>query len=170
MTKAKKNEKGFTTIEALMVIMALLPFILATFDCILYFYKSISTAQIASSITRMVGIQGGVLNSAPAGFPGGNDGYMDKNELYTHVKERMAAVGFKDDEWVLKINNATYTASSCQATKQYDYLADIKVSVVTQYDFPFISTFLPGDLTVKIPCNRSTISEWKYNYDEWLGE
>ena len=166
--KKNNSDRGFHSIEALIIILVLMPIILATVDFILYAYKSIATATICTSVTRMVGIQGGVLNKAPAGFPGGDNGYMDKGELEEYLTKRMAAIG--EDNWKLKIDGKVYSPSSAQATKQYDFLEDINVTLSTKYDFPFISSFLPGDQTVNITCPRATISEWKYNYDEWIGE
>lgn len=163
-----RKEKGFTTVEAIIVIFFVLPIFLFICDMFVWGIRTVTVAQTSSAIARQAGIQGGFLASAPAGYPGGDEGYISISELHDFVSKRMAWC--EDDEWELKIGSSTMSKSVAHKTPEYDYTEDISVVLKTTYKWPLMSACTGQDIETTINSVRVTISEWKYNYDDWLGE
>lgn len=162
----QKRQDGITTIEVLIIIVVVIPAILFICDMFMWGIQSVQVSQTTSVIARNVGIQGGYLSSAPEGYPGGDAGYISINKLHNFVSRRLQW----SSDWTLKIGGNTLSATSYHQTAKFDYTEDILIVLKVPYKWKLLSAYSGRDIRTIITSSRATISEWKYNYDNWLGE
>ena len=166
-----KTEKGFTTIEALIAIIVLVPFVIGTCEIIMFGFRKATTAKVATTVSKIIGIQGGTLNKAPDGYPGGEAGYYTPKELQTLIQKQLDTCGIQDGEWELLINRQPIISSSmAKKTAELDWMTEIEVTLKSTYSWPLVSSILNTSIDTPLYSNRCMFSEWKYNYDEWQGE
>lgn len=164
-----KNKKGSSAIE---VTIGLLVFILMFgffYDLTIITWKFVVTTQVANSMSRVLAIQGGVMPYTPANFPGGDKAYITSEELVENVREQL--------EGKANIENYTVTINGVELDEgtnlSIDYGQKIVVEVTSYYDWDIFSDFLPFGSYLsgkKIVAKRSSLSEFKFNYDSWIGE
>ena len=171
--KLKKDNKGSIIIEAIVGVMLMLGIFCFLFDLLFVIWKSSTVAQLATTVARQAGIQGGYLNKAPAGFPGGDNAYVSLGEVIKQIDNQLTSSGIPSDKWQLKINGRTYTSSTSgsASTGEIDQKEEIRVSLVVENNWKMTSSYIPAiNPTNIISANRTTLSEWKYNFDDWENE
>lgn len=171
LTKLKKDKKGVMAIEIVIGMFMLLMILCFMMDLLILSWKFSVISQINSKVARQAGIQGGVLAKAPDGYPGGDSAYTDINELYSIVRETFENAGIEESEWRLYIDGKHVLGSGTKvASRRIEYRESFQTKIEVTYSWDFISNFIPGTLTNTISSKRPTISEWKYDYDSWIGE
>lgn len=164
------NKKGSSTIEiviGLMMFVLVLGFLL---DLIMLTWKFNVVGQTNTQIARIASIQGGVLSSAPYSYPGGDANYINIYQMKNIVEDKFQSAGISPNNWTVYIGNGRITSSSAIPSSQYDYKQDFNTSITVTYTWEYMSKMLPGNFTQTITSKRPAMSEWKYNYDSWIGE
>lgn len=168
--KLKQNKKGASSIEIIIGIFMFLIIMCFMMDVLVLLWKTSVVAQTNTQIARIAGIQGGIRNSAPSGYPGGNSNYININDLSSIVENKFKSAGIKKSEWIAVIGNGKIGKSGKVQTREYDYKEFFDIDIVIDYKWTFIGNIIPGNLKGKFSSKRTTMSEWKYNYNSWSGE
>lgn len=150
--KLKKNKKGAMTIEIIIGMMMFLMGFSFIVDLVILGGKYQVVSQTTTYVARTAGAQGGLLNSAPAGFPGG---YITKGEVEQRVQKVFNDSGVQD--YKLKLPGKA------------DFGEYMDVDISFKYTFSMISMFIPGDMTIEFNSSRVAFSEFKYRYDDFDG-
>lgn len=169
MFKKKLNKKGATAIEVVISIMMMLLLLSFMIDLLAVIWKHSVVSQVNTEVSRIVGIQGGLLNSAPEGYPGGNENYLSASEVTQLLDNKFASAGVSGDKWKVKVGSGTLGKDGIAEAK-YDYLTTFTVEVNIDYEWEYISKMIPGQITQTIVSKRPAMSEWKYGYNDWIGE
>lgn len=177
LCKVLKNDSGSIAIEAVIGTLMILACLVVIMDLLVITWKSNLTAQVSTKVARQVGIQGGYRLKAPNGFPGGENAYTNPRELGAMITEQFRAMGIADGNWEMIITGEdgrqyVYNATSTPVTGEYDYQQIIKVEVRLRYQWEMSQMMLPmlRGRTYTLTSKRTTISEWKYDYDNWANE
>lgn len=173
--KKKLNKRGASAIEMVigfMIVIMMLSFLL---DIINVLSKYSVVAQVSTDIARMTGIQGGVLNSSPNGWPGGSQNYINMDKMNTAIAEKFASAGMQATDWEVKIYNSSNSINgkfgkNGNSPVQLDYLTNYTIEVRADYEWSAVSNFIPGSIKQTLVSRRPATSEWKYNYNNWIGE
>lgn len=163
-----KDKKG--AIESLYHVIGVIMLLLslgAFLDFMIVQQKIQTSNQFATEVARVAGIQGGILNRAPLGYPGGSRAYINSKDIMDMAERVFQGVGITSDRYRIKINGTTIT--NTRGSSEIDYKSPIEVEVAIQYDYMFLGRVL-GWRDVVFTSRRVAVSEWKYNYDSWDGE
>lgn len=163
--KARKGRKGSMAIEIVIGCFIFLMVFCLLMDVVMLGWRFAVISQTNSYVARTVGLQGGVLNSAPNGFPGGNDAYLSTSELLAGVQRSFDKAGIASDEFSITINGRPLSQGA-----QIDYRDEIEISMSVDYEWRFLSNVVPGAVENTIHSTRTVVSEFKYRYDTWYGE
>lgn len=165
----KKDKKGMTSIEVVIGVLIFVIIFSFLLDIMIVSWKFSVVAQTNTEVARITGLQGGALTSAPDGYPGGNSGYITINKLNDLVSEKMKTAGFKDSDWSMSIGSGGIGSNGVRSAR-YDYQETFTTKLEAKYRWEFMSNWIPGNLEQTIRSKRISISEWKYNYNNWIGE
>lgn len=162
----------------LMIFVILFAFV---FDLLFVCYRDYIASQTLNTITRQIGIQGGVTSeNAPVGYPDDNGrNYSNSSEMVNLINDRFEDVGI--NSWELQVIGKNYNINSNSKDNEraytlrnnsnirIDYQDEIEVVLTYSQSWPSLGKVF------NIPdAHRSfsqlTTSEFKYNYDEWEGE
>lgn len=155
-----KNKKGASSIE---IAIGTIIFIIAVcgFVDLTVILKKINTiSTTTTTISRILGQQGGVASKAPNGYAGK---YITSPELYNSIYESFHSSGINDKDWNIYINNVEFVGTkngSVQKFGTYDYGKPIKVEVKVKYDWTLLSNFIPGKITQSKSSTRNTVSSF----------
>lgn len=167
--KEKHNgKKGITTIENVVNVMIFLIVLALLVDLLILGWKFSVISQTNSYVTRTAGLQGGILSSAPAGYPGGNTAYIGTAEMKDKIDSYFSGAGFEAGDYEVRVNGRN--VSSGYSTGEIDYRENISTEITVDYEWQLISNFVPGNLKQSIESTRGSVSEFKYRYDTWVGE
>lgn len=171
LAKLKKDKKGVMAIEIVIGMFMFLLILCFLVDLTVLAWKFSVVSQINSKVARQAGIQGGVLAKAPEGYPGGDNAYTDINELNSMLQEHFENAGIEGSEWRLSIDGRHVLGSGTRTpSRRIEYRESFQTKIEVTYTWDMISNFIPGNLTNTISSTRPTLSEWKYDYDNWIGE
>ena len=163
--KNKKGEIGGALMFILIMFMVLSA-LLAILEGYMITRKNLGVANLTTEIARITAVQGGILDRAPAGYPGGDNAYTDSNEAQEMIRNQMRNLGFEENQYQLNINNTPIANNP-----RVDYRENFTVSINATQPFTFVSrVFGLGNLQMNYGTSRSGVSEWKYDYNEWQGE
>lgn len=170
-----KEKRGSNTIEyaiALLIFVLLFAFFV---DLALITWKFVVTSQVANSSIKILDVQSGVTTTIPSGFPG-NKGYVTSSELYNNIQKKLKdAANIEDFTVTLKgydKNGGGTSTTVLGPNTQFkvDYRGRIQMEIQVKYRWGF-TKIIPGlDAEKNIVAVRSGITEFKYNYDKWIGE
>lgn len=155
----KKNKKGVMAIEIVIGMFMFLMVLSFMTDVALLTWKFNVVAQTNSYLARTVGIQGGLLNSTPINYPGGDSAYLTYSEMSAKIEGNFKKAGIKPGEYAFSLSNT-----------KADYGEMITTEVKAKYKWTLISNFIPGDVTNDVTSKRTVMSEFKYRYDNFKGE
>lgn len=172
-----KDDKGVAGIEEVIAILFLLIFICFSTDAILVASKQYIASQQTNLIARTLGVQGGIKSNIPTGYQGDTISYVTSSKMYEAVKSNMEKIGI--DDW--KVEITTYTKNGRVASKKVlspttnitaDYGIGIDVALTYSYKWNLINQIIPGnaDRTTTNKVGGHSVSEFKYDYDNWDGE
>lgn len=166
--KLFKNKKGAIG-EALMFVLIMfmvLSGLLAVLEGYMISRKSIGVANLTTELARTIAVQGGVLDRAPAGYPGGDEAYTDFNEAQNLVRTQMTNLGFRENQYQITLNNQPLVNN-----QEVDYRQTFTVAINARQPFTFVSkVFRLQNVQMNYGTSRSGVSEWKYDYNTWNGE
>lgn len=154
-----KSKKGMSTIE---VVIGVLVFMLVfgfMLDLVMLTWKFNAIAQTNTQLARIAGIQGGILSSAPAHWPGGNGSYMSRSEMQSMVADSFSSAGIRSGDYTIDLPN-----------RRYEYGETFETEITVDYEWEYMSMMLPGNFRQSITSVRPAMSEWKYDYNSWIGE
>lgn len=173
--KKLKEKRGSNVIEftiSLLIFVILFAFFVDIFSIA---WKFIVTSQVANETVKTICVQSGVLTQTPKGFPGDSQ-YVTSPKLYSNIQKLL-----KDkaniDKFTLKLNGydkngggTTSTILSPTTNFKVDYKGRVEVQLSVNYQWGLSKT-LPGLSSEKmITAKRSGLTEFKYDYDKWIGE
>lgn len=166
-----KNKKGASTIEIVIGMMIFLITLCFLTDLLILLWKFSVIAQTTTQVARLTGIQGGANYSCPNAWPGGNANYININEINSAVQEKFESAKIVSNEWNMSIGSGNIGKSGIRKTNNIDYKNTFDVITTVDYRWDFTSNILPFvNLKHTITAKRPAMSEWKYNYEEWIGE
>jgi len=168
LKRKTKDKKGATAIEIMIGMIAFIIVLCLLVDLMVIGWKFAVISQTNSYVTRTAGLQGGILAKAPSGFPGGNTAYISSSEMKTKISNKFAGAGVKSGEYTVKVNG--YNVGNGSSTNEIDYRGTITTDIEVKYKWDLSSNFIPGAIQKTISSSRSSMSEFKYRYDEWVGE
>lgn len=172
-----KENKGVAGIEEVIAILFLLIFICFSTDAIIVASKQYIASQQTNLIARTLGVQGGIKSTVPTGYQGDSLSYVTSSKMYEAIKSNMEKCGI--DNWNVEIT--TYTKNGRVASKKElgsttnitaDYGIGIDVKLTYSYKWNLINQMIPGNADKETTKNVSgySVSEFKYDYDNWDGE
>lgn len=171
INKFKKSKQGSMAIEIVIGLFMFLIVLCFMLDLIILAWKFSVISQVNSKVARVAGIQGGILTSAPAGFPGGDNAYTSVGELNSTLSDHFKKAGIESGEWKLYVENKQILGSgSMSQSRKIEFREPFSTKVEVTYTWNMISNFIPGSLTNSLSSTRPTMSEWKYDYNNWIGE
>ncbi|HCL4480276.1 TPA: hypothetical protein N2D99_002364 [Clostridium botulinum] len=172
-----KDKKGSAMIEYCIGLFILVIFICFLTDVIIIAQKQFIVSQQANTLSRQLGIQGGIRTSAPIGYPGGERAYADSREVFDKLNKNFSNAGLKNSEWDIilvaydKYGNESYRTNLNDRTIfTVDYRGSMNINITYKYKWSIWGQIVPGLKEQTRTTNRHTISEFKYNYDVWDGE
>lgn len=165
-----KNKKGISTIEIVIGVLIFIVVLCFMMDLLILMWKFSVIAQTNTEVARIAGIQGGFLNTPPHAYPGGNKNYITISELDAMLTDKFESAGIASNEWEIRIGSGGITKNGAKRPVRFDYKETFSVEISVDYRWDFMSNILPGNLRQTITSKRPAMSEWKYNYDDWLGE
>lgn len=177
LNKKLKSKKGFNTILNAISLFVFIILVAFFVDLATITWKSIVTTQLTNDLTRTLCVQSGVQTSVPPNFPGGQNNYTTSSQLYNDLKTQLKdkanitdfKVTIKSYDKNGKSNRTTVLNSGTQLN--VDYRGRVQVQMETHYTWGFVGNFIPGLKQDKdFNAIRSGVTEFKYNYDEWIGE
>ena len=168
LQQLRKDKEGSLAIEMVIGMLMMLMVFCLLMDILILTWKFSVIGQTNSYLARTASTQGGVLGTAPQGFPGGNMAYVDSNEMRNTVQARFAAAGIMPGDYQILINGRNITNGG--TTGEIDYLTPFNTEIRVQYRWDFVNNIIPGQLRHTISSERVTMSEFKYRYDSWVGE
>lgn len=177
-TDKLKREEGSSIIEftiALLIFVLLVAFFV---DMLMIGGKRFLIAQETTGISRVIGVQGGVSSAVPVGYPGGDRSYLTSLELYKKINEKMADANIESTEWTATLteyNTKGQVIRELQLTPQsnfrVDYMHSMDIEISASYQWKMMNVITGGVLNeASVGAKRHTVSEFKYNFDEWEGE
>lgn len=166
--KLVKDKKGaieslYHVIGVIMLLMALGAFL----DFMIVQQKIQTSNQVATEVARIAGIQGGILNRAPQGYPGGDRAYVNNRNITDIINEVLREVGIGEGDYELTINNTRVNNSS--GSNRIEYKRPVNVKLTIKYDYMFLGRILNWREN-RFSSKRVSVSEWKYDYNNWDGE
>ncbi|AKA44378.1 hypothetical protein PPSC2_27375 (plasmid) [Paenibacillus polymyxa SC2] len=161
----RKNNKGSLALEVVVGCFVFLIVLCFLVDVTMLGWRFAVVSQTNSYIARTVGLQGGVLSSAPDGFPGGNAAYVSTSELANNIAKNFKSGGIENGEYTVTINGVPLGSGV-----KVDYREYLHVETKVKYKWAMVSNFIPGNIENWISSKRSVMSEFKYRYDYWIGE
>lgn len=169
--KIKKDKRGSMAIEIVIGMLAFLYVLCFMNDLLVLSWKFSAISQINTKIARQAGVQGGFLTRPPTAYPGGNNSYTTIGELKTMVTDHLSKAGIKEDEWVLKIDGRQVLGGGSMApTSEIEYRETFETELIITYEWKAINGIVPGNLSNSLTSKRPGMSEWKYKYNDWIGE
>jgi hypothetical protein len=173
-----KNREGSSVIEfaiGLMLFVLLTAFLV---DMLMIGSKRYLIARETTEVSRLIGIQGGVSSAVPTGYPGGDRAYLTSLELYKQINERMEQSKIQNDEWKATLSEYNKSGQKIREIEltpttsfQVDYMNSMDIKIGASYHWNLMSIITGGALDVaEVGAVRHTVSEFKYNFDEWEGE
>ncbi|WCF11732.1 hypothetical protein NDS46_30780 (plasmid) [Paenibacillus thiaminolyticus] len=168
LKKIRGNRKGSMAIEIVYGCFLFLMVFSFAMDIVMLGWRFSVISQTNSYIARNVGLQGGVLRSVPDGYPGGKDAYLSVDELLEGIERNFEKAGIANEDYKITINDIPIVKGG--SGLKVDYRKEMQITVEVEYEWVFLSNFIPGELKNWITSKRSVMSEFKYRYDEWYGE
>lgn len=168
LEKLKKDKKGAMAIEIMIGMIAFIIVLCFLADLLILSWKFYVISETNKFVARTAGLQGGFLTSAPEGYPGGKEAYINSNQLRKKLIEDFDSAGIEEGDYDVSVNG--YSLINGNGTNDIDYMKEIDTSVEVTYKWDLSSNFIPGSISQKISSKRSTLSEFKYRYDVWDGE
>ena len=166
-----REKKGVSTIE---IVIGMLIFLIALcflMDLLMLLWKFSVIGQTTTQVARITGIQGGALKSPPTSWYGGANNYTNINQLHNLVEDKFQSAGIASNEWEMTIGGGSIGSGGTVSTGEIDYKTNFEVVTTVNYHWDYVSNILPFvDLNQTITAKRPAMSEWKYNYGEWVGE
>lgn len=160
-----KDRKGSLAIEIVIGCFIFLIVMCFMTDVTMLGWRFSVVSQTNSYIARTVGLQGGILSSAPTGFPGGNAAYISTGEMASYVADNFSKAGITSGEYTVTVNGVPMTSGI-----SIDYRDNMTIETKVKYKWNMVSNFIPGNIENWISSKRSVVSEFKYRYDSWIGE
>lgn len=161
----REEKGGATAIEVVIGVLIFLLVFCALFDLLVLSWRFAVISQTTTHVARTVGLQGGIMASAPGGFPGGSEQYVTSSQLKANVERNFAAASILPGEYSVTVNGVEIGGN---VDIDYREFADIRTEV--DYTWEALSNFFPGDLSSQVYSKRVAMSEFKYRYDNWVGE
>lgn len=176
--KQLKDKKGSSMLE---FAIALLFFVLLTaflVDMLTIGGKRFVIAQETTELSRVIGVQGGVSSAVPTGYPGGDRAYLTSLELYKQIDDKLEQSNIETEQWsatLTEYNKGGQVLRKVLLTPQtnfrVDYMNSMDIQIDASYSWKLMSLVTGGLLdNANVGAKRHTISEFKYNFDEWEGE
>lgn len=161
----REDNGGATAIEIVIGVLIFLLVFCAILDLLVLSWRFAIVSQTTTHVARTVGLQGGIMASAPDGFPGGSEQYVTSSQLKANIEKNFAAASILPGEYSVTVNGVEVGGS---VDIDYREFADIRTEV--DYTWEALSNFFPGDLSSQVYSKRVAMSEFKYRYDSWVGE
>ncbi|WP_214873480.1 hypothetical protein [Exiguobacterium sp. s140] len=175
------EERGSQFIEFTIALLLFVVFIAFTTDLLIIGGKRFGVNQEVTEVVRVLGKQGGVVKDTPDGYPGGDDMYMTSNELLTKIERKMVSTGLGTrDEGLWQVTLSEYDRSgnlvrtgrlTPETVFDVDYMNSMDVEIRASYQWMGMKLIL-GNMspTSNVGAERHTVSEFKYDFDEWKSE
>lgn len=184
-----KKKRGSIVIEAVMGTMVAIVVFCAICDLVILSNRNSTMTDTAKELARTISVQGGALDTKPAGFA---SNYYTMSELAQMIEANMEAAGFRDEDYRISIqytriyDDDTNEAQDTDGTQvimgfdddgnfyysptlKIDYLSNFTITVESAYQWIFLGFLTGGDVT-KLTVSMPGTSEFKYNYDYWPSE
>lgn len=168
LKKATKDKRGSMAIEMMIGMITFIIVLCFLVDLLMLGWKFAVISQTNSYVTRTAGLQGGIMASAPNGFPGGDTAYISSSEMRADIEKSFSGAKIDASKYSVIVNGADLSKGG--STGEVDYREPIDTSIQVKYEWELISNFIPGKLGQTLSSKRSAVSEFKYRYDEWVGE
>ena len=160
-----KEKGGIWTIEFVVAVLITLMVLCALLDILILSWRFAVISQTTNHLARTIALQGGVERTVPTGYPGGDEVYLKMSELEDDVARMLEYSDIELADYNIQINGVNFGTPI-----RVDYRGDIMVEMEVDYEWAFLSNFIPGDLSHSVHSKRATISEYKYHYENWVGE
>lgn len=166
-----KSKKGSSVLEFAFGLLTFVLLFAFAVDIIMITQKQYTVSQTANQLVRQISVQGGVNASAPTGYPGGNQAYMDAREMKTLLQQKMSGSGISADKWSMELDgfdrsgNLIASSPLTNATNfEVDYQDLFEFEIEYKYEWTIMGQLVPamGGENTAVQ-RRSATSEFKYS-------
>ncbi|TCK01314.1 UNVERIFIED_ORG: hypothetical protein BDK47_1165 [Anoxybacillus amylolyticus] len=168
MSRFCRSQRGSLAIEIAVGMLMFVMVIAVMMDVLLLTWRFQVVSQTNEFVARTAQVQGGILSSAPTGFPGGEGGYVNSSEMASLIRDKFEKAGIEPGEYAVLVNGVDVGRGG--STGAIDYLQPIRTEIRIKYEWKFTSNLIPGAIENWLSSRRSVLSEFKYRYDSWVGE
>ena len=84
------------------------------------------------------------------------------------IANNFRSAGIEAGDYQVFVTRSNITAGA--SSGEIDYVEEFDTEIRVNYRWVFINNFIPGQIEHQIGSKRSTLSEFKYRYDSWVGE
>lgn len=181
--KLLKNKHGFSCIEAIPAILALIIALVGFLDISLILKKINVISTTSTYIARTIGPQGGVLSGPPRNnnneiyYPGCKAGanaptckYTNIAELRSNVSDMLSAVGLSEDDYTVTITAIDKNGNTVRNYNlmkgnakgiETDFGGYFKVNLQMKYKWVYVEKLFGRTLEYKKPSVRNVLSTFK---------
>jgi len=168
--KSLRSKKGASVLEFAFGLLTFVLLVAFVVDVIIIANKQFVVSQTANEIVRQIAVQGGVMRTAPEGYQGGNNAYVDSGEMFVQLSENFRDAGMSDRNWSMRLDG--YDANGVRVQSEdlsnrtnfsVDYRDNFEFEIKYEYNWAIIGQLIPPmrenrDVSQK----RSSVSEFKY--------
>ncbi len=161
MKKLKKDRRGvIEPINFAICIMILIVALGFFLDILRIGQQMQAVSRLNTEFARIVAAQGGISNSVPANYPGGDDNYVTLGEFRRTVDNVARSSGITGG-----INIERNPGD------RIEFRHEFTTGLSFQYRWNMLDAMIPGRLPPgTYHSGRAGVSEFKHNYDVWDGE
>lgn len=165
----KTEQGGVDTVTFVMTVLMTLLLLCALLDIARLGWKFNAISQLNTNIARTASVQGGFRYSRPDYFPGH---YITMYDLENMVTQKMTNADVQNGEWYVRFSSGGSLGTLGRSqTPQIDYKDSFSTEIGFDYSWDFLNALLPGNpIRNQIHSTRPGMSEWKYDYENWIGE
>lgn len=176
-----KDKRGSSVIEFAMGLLLFVTFIAFVVDLLIVGGKRFNVGQEATDISRTLAKQGGVMSVTPEGYPGGDTAYLTSTEMLQKIEKRMKRSGlgeYKDGKWFVTLTEFDNDGKKVRTGKlepdtdfDVDYMNSMDVKISASYRWRLMRIILADKAPDSpVTAERHSVSEFKYNFDDWKNE
>lgn len=176
-----KDKKGSSVIEFAMGLLLFVTFVAFVVDLLLVGGKRFNVGQEATDISRTLAKQGGVMSVTPEGYPGGDTAYLTSTEMLQKIEKRMKRSGlgeYGDGVWFVTLTEFDNEGNEIRSGRltpntnfKVDYMNSMDVKISASYRWRLMRFILADNAPdTPVTAERHSVSEFKYNFNDWKGE
>lgn len=170
--KDKKSKRGSSVLEFAFGLLTFVMLAAFVVDVVIIATKQFTVSQVSNELSRQIAIQGGVRQSAPAGFPGGQKAYVTSREMHAYIDEALRDTGISSSDWSMQMTGFSPDGYSVQRVSlsdgsnfEVDYRNSFDFTIKYEYNWTIMGQLVPTMNSMReVHQKRGSVSEYKYKH------